>query len=503
MIYDLPLLSESAASFSPFIRLLINYLGCDFDSSDKNEHSISRTYRNSKTGKNMKHLIISALFFLSIYSTAVFAEGESTDLADPLSSPEYCGGCHQRIYKEWKSSRMAKDINNQKVYQFYTGEHADGSFDGLGFKPMKKGETGDCADCHFPMISLKKHEMGEEVDLGIAMKSKTDHGISCIFCHSVKAVNIKQDADGRYHTRLHETVTLGDKDTRYGPLKDAKSPVHKTQFSALHKTSEMCGSCHLNQENFLSISTYKDWKEAFDAGKIKQTCQQCHMPLIEGEATAAVGGPKRTGLRRHTFVGSYDSAMLKKALSLKVDTQIVENKLIVNTTVENIGAGHKVPGSGPIRNVILKIDVTDEQGHVLTYVGDKKGLLPPLAGFGNPVTKKRDANDWAGMPGKMYAKAYKSAPMPKTGKVLAGVGGFLAESIAFDTTLKVKEPDHATFEFRLPKESSGKDSTRKINIHARLIYRDAFKPVSDKKGWKLEQRPMLDITKTVISNSFM
>lgn len=37
---------------------------------------------------------------------------------------------------------MAKDINIQKVYQFYTGEHGNGGFDGLGFKPMKKGETG-------------------------------------------------------------------------------------------------------------------------------------------------------------------------------------------------------------------------------------------------------------------------------------------------------------------------------------------------------------------------
>ena len=435
----------------------------------------------------MKSIIFLALFLTSLFSTGIVAAD-----ADPLTSPEYCGSCHQRIFKEWKSSRMAKDIDNQKVYQFYTGEHGTGGFDGLGFKPMKKGETGDCADCHFPMLSLKAHKEGKEVDLGVAMKEKTDHGISCIFCHSVKSVNIKQDADGRFHTRISDTVTLGESDTRYGPLKDAKSPVHKTQYSALHKTSEMCGSCHLNQENFLSISTYKDWKEAFDSGKTDKTCQQCHMPLIEGETTAAIGGPKRKGLRRHTFVGAYDLDMLKKALSLKVDPRVKDGKLIVNTTVENTGAGHKVPGSGPIRNVILKIDVTDEHDNKLTYSGDKKGLLHPLAGMGNPKTGERDANDWAGMPGKMYAKAYKSNPMPKTGKVLVGVGGFLAEGVAFDTTLKVKTPDHASFEYTLPDNKAGK-----IKVHARLIYRDAFKPVSDKKGWKLEQRPMTDVTKII------
>ena len=413
----------------------------------------------------------------------------------PLTSPEYCGSCHQRIFQEWKTSRMAKDINNRKVYQFYTGEHGTGGFDGLGFKPMKKGETGDCADCHFPLLSLKAHKEGKEVDLGIAMNEKKDHGISCIFCHSVASVHIKQDANGRYHTRISDTVTLGRSDTHYGPLKDSKSPVHKSQYSALHKTSELCGSCHLNQEKFLSISTYKDWKEAFDSGKTDKTCQQCHMPLIEGEVASAIGGPKRKGLRQHTFVGSYDPAMLKKALSLNVDSKISANKLIVNTTVENIGAGHKVPGSGPIRNVILKIDVTDEQGHKLIYSGDKKGLLPPLAGMGNPKTGKRDENDWAGMPGKMYAKAYQSKPMPGTGKVLVGVGGFLAEGVAFDTTLKVKVPDHARFEFKLPENKN-----QKIKIHAQLIYRDAFKPVSDKKGWKLEQRPMTDVTQVQVLN---
>ncbi len=411
---------------------------------------------------------------------------------DPKSNPQYCGGCHQRIFKEWSGSRMAKTAHNQKVYQFYTGEHGGGGFDGLGFKPLKKGELGDCADCHFPMTSLEQSKKGKEVDLGVVMKSNTDYGISCLFCHSVKDVNIKQDAKGRYHTRINDTVTLGDKNTRYGPLHDAKSPVHKTQYSELHKKSELCGSCHLNQEHFLSISTYKDWKEAYDAGIIKQTCQQCHMPLIEGEATAAIGGAKRTGLRRHTFVGSYDKTMLQKALSLTVDSKVSNNKLIIQTTVENIGAGHRVPGSGPIRNVILKIDVTDENGNPLTYTGKQKGLLSPLAGAGDPISGKKDKYDWAGLPGKMYAKAYKSKPDPKTGKFLVGVGGFLADGIAFDTTLKPKEPDHAQFEFLLP-ETKG----HKIQIHAQLVYRDAFKPVSDKKGWKLEQRPMKEISKIV------
>lgn len=417
---------------------------------------------------------------LALLATSVFAA------ANPMKDPKYCGSCHQRIYKEWAGSRMGTDLDNPIVYQFYTGTNPAGKKDGLGFQPFTHGKKGDCADCHVPELVLDEHAEGREVDLGIAMKEKLDHGISCNFCHTVSDVKLEKDANGRYHTRIFETVTRDQSGPKYGPLKDAKSPVHATKYSALHKDSKLCGACHLNQENFLSISTYDDWKTAFETGKTDQTCQGCHMPLIEGEVQVAVGGPKRSGMRAHTFIGANDAGMLRKALDLQVGTQVADGKLIVSTTVENVGAGHKVPGSGPIRNVILKVDVLDANGKPLKYVGDKRGRLPPLAGFGNPKTKKRDANDWAGMPGKMYAKVYRSKPIPKMGnKPMVGVGGFAAEAVVFDTTLKPREPDHSKFIFALPK-----GGTKGISVKARLVYRGAFKPLSDRKGWKLDQREM-------------
>lgn len=407
-----------------------------------------------------------------------------------ITSPQYCGSCHQRIFKEWSSSRMGQDLSNEKVYQFYAGVNGNGKKDGLGFQPMMHGAKGDCADCHVPILVINEHKKGKEVDLGIAMKEKKDHGISCIFCHSVKDVHILKDSDGKYKTRIFDTVTLGDMTTQYGPLKDAKSPVHKTAFKSHFKDSSLCGTCHLNQEKFLSISQYADWKEAYDSGKTDQTCQECHMPLIDGEAEVAVGGPKRKGMRQHTFIGSYDLGMLKKALKLEMTTDKTDNKLVVNTTVTNVGAGHKVPGSGPIRNVILKIEATDTKGNPLKFIGDKRATLPPLAGFGHPKTKIKGPNDWVGLPGKMYAKVYKSKIIPKFGKPMFGVGGFLADALVFDTAIKPKESDHMKFTFELPKSG-------KAQVKARLVYRDAFKPLSDMKGWKLEQRPMAEISTNI------
>lgn len=410
---------------------------------------------------------------------------------DPLKSPQYCGGCHTRIFEEWKSSAMGKDLENPIVYQFYTGTNGTGEKDGAGYQGMHPGKAGDCADCHVPQLVLNEHTQGRDVDLGVAMKGKRDHGISCNFCHTVEHVNLEKGADGRYRTRIFETVTLDESGAKLGPIKGSTSPAHPTRFSALHQDSKLCGACHLNQEKFLSISTYDDWKQAFESGKTKDTCQSCHMPQHQGEVEVAVGGPKRSGVRAHTFIGARDSGLLEQALALDVAAQAVGGVLTVQTMVENVGAGHRVPGSGPIRNVILKVDVTDEQGKPLEYAGDPRGLLPPLAGMGHPKTKKRDAQDWAGMPGKMYAKVYQSAIMPN-GHTMVGVGGFAADRILFDSTLEPKKPDRTSFTFTLPADYRGT-----VTVSARLVYRWAFKPLTDSKGWTLDDRPMKQVQQTI------
>lgn len=437
---------------------------------------------------NLRKLAGAALGLLTVLVALVPSAQADTD---PKKSPEYCGACHTRIFQEWKSSAMGTDLDNPIVYQFYTGTNGKGENDGMGFQPFMHGAKGDCADCHVPQLVINEHKQGREVDLGIAMKEKLDHGISCNFCHTVEHVNLEKGADGRYDTRIFNSVKLDESGAKHGPRKDAQSPEHPVRFSPVVRDSKLCGTCHLNQEKFLSISAYDDWKQAFDAGKTRDTCQTCHMPLHKGKVELAVDGPKRKDVRAHTFIGARDAGLLKKALSLKLDTQTADGVLAVKTVVENIGAGHKVPGSGPIRNVILKIDVTDENGKPLDYAGDPRGLLPGIAGMGNPKTRERDAQDWAGMPGKMYAKVYQSAVMPN-GQKMIGVGGFAADSILFDTALKMGEPDAAEFRFKLPDGYTGK-----VRVNARLVYRWVFKPLADRKGWKLDDRPMGEVGKTV------
>ena len=414
---------------------------------------------------------------------------------DDPTSPAYCGQCHKRIYQEWSSSMMGRDLDNSIVYQFYTATNPKGKFDGLGFKGFVRmaghpQAKGDCADCHVPIQVIESHKAGKgDVDLGKAMQLATrkDHGISCIFCHSIEKVHLKKGADGRWNKRIFERVELNT-EVIHGPYKPAETSPHDPfKVSGLYRSSEICGVCHLNQEkHVLSISTYADWKALYDAGKTDKTCQECHMPLIEGKARAAEDAPEREGLRRHTFVGARDAEMRKKALKLELKGHVENGKLIVDTVVENVGAAHTVPSSAPIRNVILKIDATDENGRPLPWAGGKKGLLPPLAGMGNPKTGQKGPRDWAGLPGKMYAKVYRSKVIPKLGRPMMGVGGFAAVAEVFNTLLQYKKPDHAQFAFKVP------DGVKQVKVKARLIYRWAYKPLADRKGWKMPDLPMTE-----------
>ncbi len=414
---------------------------------------------------------------------------------DDTTSPAYCGQCHKRIYAEWSSSMMGRDLDNPVVYQFYTATNAAGKFDGIGFKGFMRMRghpeaKGDCADCHVPMQVIEAHEKGEgDVDLGAAMRLETrkDHGVTCIFCHSIKDVHLKKGPDGRWNRRIFERVKL-EKGVMHGPYPQAEdSPHDQFRISKLYRSSEICGVCHLNQEKkVVSISTYADWKKLYDAGKTDKTCQDCHMPLIPGKARAAEDAPLREGLRRHTFIGARNAELRKKALRLDLKGHVEDGDLVVDTVVENVGAAHMVPASAPIRNVILKIDAMDENGKPLPWAGGKKGLLPPLAGFGNPKTKQRGPRDWAGLPGKMYAKVYRSTVIPKLGRPLIGVGGFAAEAEVFNTLLHYKKPDHARFVFRLP------EGVKKVRVKARLVYRWAYKPLADRKGWDMPDLPMAE-----------
>ena len=406
-----------------------------------------------------------------VFSIPVFAENDIKD--DPgynYQPNSYCGACHQEQLRDYSQSMMGKTPHDKVFQQFYLGLNAKGEKDGMGYKGFHPDEPGDCANCHTPDVVLNE---GHEVDLMEAI-DKGSQGISCDFCHTVADVRVIRDPDtGRYITDINHVVTRARGDTKRGPYDDAVSPAHKTVSSPIHVKSEFCAMCHLNQEHLLSLSTYADWKAAYDKGVVTQQCQECHMPTGGKDRPVAIGGKVRKAdtIRRHLFHGGHSKDMLLKAAILKLEARKKDGLLVVDASVTNSGAGHTLPGGATLRNIILVVDALDAAGHHLQHRGGKPEKLPPLAGAGTTP------RDYAGHPGKMFARPF----VTRTGMVPAG--GFNADHELFNTRIPPRETDHSSFHFTLPESGQ-------VTVKARLIYRWTYKPMADRKGWTLEDIEM-------------
>lgn len=254
-------------------------------------------------------------------------------------SSKTCRKCHDGIYDNWKNSMHSMSVTDP-VFEasFYKA-----------FRLVKGKATGYCLKCHAPIGSVEAdYDLNDEV---------VREGVTCDFCHSIKAVDLNSK----------DKFTMGDDDTKMGPLKDAKSQFHKSQYSPLHTQSELCGGCHnLTNENGVEVmGTYTEWK-ASDYSKKGVQCQNCHMPLLENSTTVnnQVDSPARKA-NSHLLEGGHSEAQLKKAVSVKVSEVVRKaDGMDVKVNITNSGAGHKIPTGAPSRRLALNVVVysyTDNQ----------------------------------------------------------------------------------------------------------------------------------------------
>lgn len=274
-----------------------------------------------------------------------FSRFNTYDEAKEQSSTYYlssktCRKCHDGIYDNWKNSMHSMSVSDP-VFEasFYKA-----------FRLVKGKAAGYCLKCHAPIgIKEADYDLNNEV---------VREGVTCDFCHSIKAVNL--NAKDKY--------TMGDDDTKMGPLKDAKSPFHKSMYSELHTKSELCGGCHnlINENGVEVMGTYNEWK-ASDYSKKGVQCQNCHMPILENSTTvnSQVDNAPSRNANSHLLEGGHSEAQLKKAVSVKV-SEVVRKAAAMDVKVKitNSGAGHKIPTGAPSRRLALNVVVysyTDNQ----------------------------------------------------------------------------------------------------------------------------------------------
>ncbi|MCP4250385.1 MAG: hypothetical protein GY778_25355 [bacterium] len=281
-------------------------------------------------------LAVACLILIGSVSPLAGAEDELPKInPDGFTASAVCGECHQAIHAVWRQSLHSNAWSNgvfQAGYQRATESYGAES-------------ARMCLSCHAPTTRhTKDFEAKEPI---------TREGVTCDFCHSVKAVQLGDTSD---------PVRLDVGKLKYGPLRHAQSPVHEVVDSSLHRSSEFCAACHeyTNANGVKVLGTYGEWK-ASPYAKRGQQCQDCHMPLVPGRVVALGVKEKTSGsINLHDVSGSHDVDKVREAIELKLlGTDWMDDRVWVFLRVANNGSGHSFPTGLPMHRAVLEVVLRD------------------------------------------------------------------------------------------------------------------------------------------------
>ncbi|ULA65971.1 MAG: MULTIHEMECYTC domain-containing protein [Nitrospira sp.] len=228
----------------------------------------------------------------------------------------------------------------------------------------KDKHTWVCLNCHTPLENqqptLIKDIPRDRVERAVQEPNPhfdaeyQSEGVTCAACH------------------VRDGVILG-------PFDDAVAP-HPTKYDPDFRTTKLCYRCHsvvggpAQFYNGGPCGTYPEYESGYWMKERGFICQSCHMPEIE--RPVAIGGPTRRG-RQHLWRGGHDPEMVKRAVDIKVVAEPTEpkpgEKVKVTLTLVNAGAGHKLPTGDPDRHFTVEFSVEDQNRQILESQKDTMG----------------------------------------------------------------------------------------------------------------------------------
>lgn len=265
--------------------------------------------------------LVTAAFLIAVGGFAFGAE---------IANSDTCGSCHRDIYRMWRDSAHAEATENPFFYEIYR-EIREGEY---------KSRARACLACHAPLAV-------ENNDPELKLSSSRE-GVSCDFCHSLARVDL---------TERGPVYQLDVGSVKRGTIAEADSPAHGVAFSELHRESRICAPCHeyVTDEGTVLFTTYSEWKSSRSAAR-GETCQSCHMGLTEADVVDPKLERKSSArVNLHEMPGGHSIHQLLKALDVKVDSTRRENRIGIEVTVTNEGAGHAVPTGSPGRRIVLVV----------------------------------------------------------------------------------------------------------------------------------------------------
>ena len=349
-----------------------------------------------------------------------------------------CAACHSQltdaggndvsIDSDWRSTMMANAARDplwQAKMASETVRH-----------PALKGVIEEkCSHCHTPMAERQSFfdtgsiDNTKLLDDGFFNPENDYHemameGVSCSLCHQIQDtadLGTKDSFTG--HFTIDEVTTKPSR-LIYGPYMDVFTNLMRTEtgytptYSAHIESSKLCATCHMlytptindagvEVGEIAEQAVYLEWEHSGFAdglGGDDKSCQECHMPLADGEVRISnrPNGDQITAkptFNKHHFVGGnafmvnlikehaneigvtaeqshFDETISRTIEQLQNDTAELTIDTIVQTgniidipvTITNL-TGHKFPTGFPSRRAWIHLRVSTADGTVIFESG--------------------------------------------------------------------------------------------------------------------------------------
>lgn len=407
--------------------------------------------------------------------------------------PSDCGACHLVQVTAWETSPMGLAGSNTWVADLYAGNGTPDGGEGFVYLEdsvhAEENPASECAACHQPEKWLSEPWTGlAPTDSELPSVA---HGISCEVCHKIANVDETKPNFPGLHSEVVTMTLPADRRVavQYGVLGDTNffeeggmRSSYQPQLRAV-----VCGLCHQDkndhdgdgdfedQGGIVSEPTYLEWLAspyADPSSEEHADCVDCHMQATGARAACdqlpALGRPLGD-IRSHNIVGTTPE-FLESAVTLELDARVEDEQLLVDVRIKNDKTGHHVPTGVTIRNMILLVEVTHEDGTPLAFIGDH--IVHELGGVGDP-----SLGNFAGLPGKLYANINEDAE--------GNSPTFFTDAVAVrsDNRIAAGHTDESTYAFLSTQGGP-------VQIRARLIYRRSWKSLTETKRWTTDGHGM-------------